>query len=135
MRGRMTPAEGMLWNRLSHGFNGVWFRRQYPIGNHVVDFYCRKLKLIVEISRTAGLKQKEHNASRSDAYLHACGYTVLRFSEKDIIDDISHVNSRIGLRVRFIRFQMQMSSVKGIFGQALDFLQSFFSQKRQCMIA
>jgi very-short-patch-repair endonuclease len=135
MRGRMTPAEGILWKKLSNGFNGVWFRRQYPIGNHVVDFYCRKLKLIIEISRTDGLKQKEHNASRRDSYLYACGYTVLRFSEKDIINDISHVNSRIGLRVRFIRFQMHISSVKGIFGHVIDCLQSFLPQKRQCMIA
>ena len=52
MRSRMTTAEGMLWKTLSNWFDDVRFRRQYPIGNHVVDFYCRRLRLIIEISRT-----------------------------------------------------------------------------------
>jgi very-short-patch-repair endonuclease len=174
MRNRMTTAEGMLWKHLSNGFDGERFRRQYPIGNHVVDFYCRKMKLIVEISAAplnvvtsqhsapfdtiaaqslrvrfqrwlSGLQsklyrshravessvQKERDASPSDAYLRACGYTVLGFAEKEIITDPSRIVSVIGLRVKLIRINMRISFVKGMVRHALQTILCFSLPKRR----
>jgi very-short-patch-repair endonuclease len=122
MRSRMTTAQGLLWTRLSQGSDGVWFRRQYPIGNHVVDFYCRKLKLVVEIGNCVGRKQNERyrDASLRDAYLRTCGYTVLRFSEQEIIDDFPSVISQIRSRVRIVRIKVRVSSFIGFFKGAFE---------------
>jgi very-short-patch-repair endonuclease len=127
MRSRMTTAEGMLWKTLSNWFDDVRFRRQYPIGNHVVDFYCRRLRLIIEISRTGCQVRNE----RDDAYLRACGYSVLRFTEKEIIGDFPRIVSRVGLRVRILRFRSQLSSVKNIFGCAAQGIHSIFTPRRR----
>ena len=136
MRNRMTTAEGMLWKGLSNGFDNARFRRQYPIGNHVVDFYCRKLKLIIEISRVDCHVRKvsdvsHREASRSDVYLRACGYTVLRFTEKEITDDFSRIASKIALCVRFLGLKMKLSAVKSIALHAVEFAQSLFGPKRR----
>jgi very-short-patch-repair endonuclease len=125
MRSRMTTAEGLLWKRLSNGFDGVRFRRQYAIGNHIVDFYCRKLRLIVEISRTGHPVQKER-----DAFLRACGYTVLRFEEKEILDDFPGIVSAIGLRIRLTRMKMRISTVKNRIRIAMKTAYSFFFPRR-----
>ncbi len=132
----MTTAEGMLWKGLSNGFDNARFRRQYPIGNHVVDFYCRKLKLIIEISRVDrhGRKESEvslRDASRADAYLRACGYTVLRFTEKEITDDFSRIASKIALRVRFLGLKMKLSAVKSLTLHAIESVHSFFGPRRR----
>jgi very-short-patch-repair endonuclease len=138
MRSRMTTAQGLLWTRLSQGSDGVWFRRQYPIGNHIVDFYCRKLKLVVEIGNCVAPKQNErcrdlhiHDASRRDAYLRTCGYTVLRFSEQEIIHDFPSAISRIRSCVRIIRTKMQISSFMGFFRGAVEAIRSSLSPRRR----
>lgn len=45
----MTDAEMRLWNILKQGIQGCKFRRQHPIAGFIADFYCHRLKLIVEI--------------------------------------------------------------------------------------
>jgi very-short-patch-repair endonuclease len=138
IRSRMTTAQGLLWTRLSQGSDGVWFRRQYPIGNHVVDFYCRKLKLVVEIGNCVAPKQNErhrethlHDAYRGDAYLRSCGYTVLRFSEQEIIHDFPLVISRIRSCVRIVRIKMQISSFIGFFRSAMESMRWSFIPRRR----
>jgi very-short-patch-repair endonuclease len=48
LRRNMTDAENKLWNHLKHGVGGLKFRRQHPLKNYIADFYCHKLKLIIE---------------------------------------------------------------------------------------
>jgi very-short-patch-repair endonuclease len=126
MRNRMSSAEGKLWERLSNGFDGARFRRQHPIGNHVVDFYCRKLKLIVEISRAGRPVPKER-----DSYLRVCGYSVLRISEKEINDDISRVIAAIGFRVHAVNFKIRLASVKNMFNPVSDAVRTIFNPRRR----
>lgn len=126
MRRRMTTAEGMLWQKLANEFGGLRFRRQYPIGNHVVDFYCRKLKLIIEISRSGVPMQKER-----DAFLCACGYTVLRFSERDVVDDLPRIVSAIGLRVRMIGWKVKLASINGALRHFIETVRLLSSPRRR----
>lgn len=45
----MTEAEKLLWFYLKEGFEGCKFRRQHPFGIYIADFYCHKIRLILEI--------------------------------------------------------------------------------------
>jgi very-short-patch-repair endonuclease len=50
LRNNIPKAELVLWTKLrSKGLDGHKFRRQYSVGKYVVDFYCPKLKLAVEV--------------------------------------------------------------------------------------
>ena len=50
LRNSSTPWERKLWNYLKNSqLDGYKFRRQYGIENYIVDFYCPKLKLVIEI--------------------------------------------------------------------------------------
>ena len=49
LRNKMTPSEEIIWNFLRKSNLGFKFRRQHPILMYVDDFYCHKLKLIIEI--------------------------------------------------------------------------------------
>ena len=50
LRSNMTYSEVKLWNELKDGkMNGYDFDRQRPIGNYIVDFYCKDTMLAIEI--------------------------------------------------------------------------------------
>ncbi len=50
LRNNSTLAEVLLWNELKSGkMRGYKFNRQKPLKNYIVDFYCKKLCLIIEI--------------------------------------------------------------------------------------
>lgn len=50
LRSHSTLAEVLLWQKLrASQFRGYSFNRQKPLGNYIVDFYCRKLNLVIEI--------------------------------------------------------------------------------------
>jgi len=58
---------------------GLKFRRQVPIDNYIVDFYCHELRLIVELDGVVhdDLKQIQKD-KRRNARLHQLGYKILR---------------------------------------------------------
>ena len=78
----MTLSELVLWRELRGSRLGARFRRQEPIGPYIVDFVCRREKLIVE----ADGDHHEFSAhdERRDAFLRGRGYTILRFWNDDI---------------------------------------------------
>lgn len=97
LRRRMTPEEKILWNELRSGKLGVSFRRQEPIGQYVVDFVCYAHRLVIELD---GLQHLNSNADRiRDQFLNIEGFTVLRFWNHDIQDDLAQVlqEIRVGL--------------------------------------
>ena len=50
LRRALSPPEARLWNRLRERAPGLpTFRRQHPIGPYVLDFYCAKARLAIEI--------------------------------------------------------------------------------------
>jgi very-short-patch-repair endonuclease len=65
---------------------GLHWRRQAPIGPYVVDFVCKRAKLIVEIDGETHFSETgvEHDARRT-AHLAERGYRVLRFTNDDVM--------------------------------------------------
>ena len=76
----MTRVEWKLWSRLKNRqLAGLKFRRQAPLGQYVVDFYCPDKRLVIEIDGPSHLARKGLDASR-DEWLRGHGYRLLRFS-------------------------------------------------------
>lgn len=83
LRQPQTPAERKLWMRLRNGQIGPKFRRQHPIGRFIVDFYCAKSRLVIEIDGDSHLDQVEYDAERT-AWLVEQGYRVIRFTNREV---------------------------------------------------
>ena len=66
------------------------FRRQHPIGNFIVDFFCLERKLIIEIDGGQHSWQAEYDSLRSD-YLESKGYRMLRFWNNQVLKEIDAV--------------------------------------------
>lgn len=91
LRNNSTPGEILLWKKLKgkqcYGFD---FHRQKPILNYIVDFYCFKLKLIIEIDGHSHNFKAEKDKQR-DLELNELGFTVLRFSESEVRNNLDLV--------------------------------------------
>lgn len=93
LRNKITEAEGLLWEQLkSNKFHNLKFRRQHPILNYVVDFYCHKLKLVIEINGGyhANKEQIEKDNQRSENLIFN-ELKVIRFTNSQVKDNIADV--------------------------------------------
>ncbi|MBN2380056.1 endonuclease domain-containing protein [candidate division WOR-3 bacterium] len=93
LRSLQTPAEAKLWACLRNNqLLGFKFRRQYPIGRFIVDFYCHKAKLAIELDGGghAESEQAEYDEERSQC-LEAEGIKILRFWNADVIKNLEGV--------------------------------------------
>ncbi|ADQ78773.1 hypothetical protein Palpr_0617 [Paludibacter propionicigenes WB4] len=90
----MTAAENVLWERLNKSQLGVRFKAQHPIDIFIVDFYCHKYKLVVEVDGEIHLSQKEYDEGRT-AELERFGITVIRFTNEEVLNDIDKVVEEI----------------------------------------
>jgi very-short-patch-repair endonuclease len=89
LRKNLTDAERFLWKHLrAKQVEGLKFRRQEPIGKYIVDFVCFEKDLIIEVD---GGQHSEAVDSGRDAWLRSQGFTVLRFWNHDILQNIEGV--------------------------------------------
>ena len=86
MRKNMTLAEKIMWKEILPGISQYRFLRQRPIHHYIVDFYCPKLRLVIEVDG------ETHNSEEAQKYdqerteiLHHYGIEVLRYSNEDVI--------------------------------------------------
>ena len=95
LRRKMTPAESRLWQRLRAGhLEGFHFRRQQVIDHFIVDFFCNKANLVVEVDGGIHLEQVEYDRER-DLYLTQRGLMVLRFSNSEVSHQLDSVLTAI----------------------------------------
>ncbi len=91
LRKRMTLSERMLWNRLkSRQVHDLQFIRQKPIDEFIVDFYCSKLKLIIEIDGITHNDKQEYDLKRQNK-LEKLGLNFLRFEDRYVVENINNV--------------------------------------------
>jgi very-short-patch-repair endonuclease len=97
LRQNMTYAEIILWKALRNKtLMGFDFDRQRPIDNYIVDFYCKVLKLAIEID--GGSHDYEEIAIKDkirETNLNSLGITILHFKESEVRKDIKRVLSTI----------------------------------------
>ncbi|MGI9118346.1 MAG: endonuclease domain-containing protein [Minisyncoccia bacterium] len=92
LRKESTNAEKMLWKILRNSTLGFKFRRQHPIENFIVDFYCFELKLAIELDGSVHNErfQKDYDNARTKS-LNVLGINVLRFSNTEVENNIENV--------------------------------------------
>jgi very-short-patch-repair endonuclease len=97
LRNRSTSAEAELWNIVkSKNLDGRKFRRQYSIGNYIVDFCCPSEKLIIELDGDShGEYQKIEEDKNRDKYMKSLGFTVLRFENRFVFQDPEYLKNEI----------------------------------------
>ena len=93
LRSQGTKSEIILWNQLKGSqVNGFRFIRQKPIGNYIVDFYCKEVGLVIELD---GLSHQYNEVmdldERKQSYLESIGLKVIRFEDEDVIRDLPNV--------------------------------------------
>ena len=97
LRKNMTKQESKLWQYLrKRSINNFKFRRQYPIGNYIVDFACLEKRLVIEID--GGQHNQSDNIlydQNRTQYIEKCGYKVIRFWNNEIENNIEGVYEEI----------------------------------------
>jgi very-short-patch-repair endonuclease len=93
LRNRSTKAEIKLWNFLKRRqLMGYDFHRQKPVDNYIVDFFCNKFRLAIELDGyTHGFEEVFEKDEVKAQKLRALGITVLRFTDDDVINNIDNV--------------------------------------------
>ncbi len=99
----VSKAEKYLWKHvLSRNKCGVKFKRQRPIDRFIVDFFAQEIKLIVEIDGSSHLNKGEYDHYREER-LRSLGYSVIRFNEGDVMQNIGWVMDQLNHAVYCLR--------------------------------
>ena len=92
LRNRMTFAEKLLWSRIRNNKLGYHFRRQHPASNYIVDFYCNKLQLVIELDGSIYSKTTVQIDDQSkEESLRSYDLHVIRFTNDEVIKNIDGV--------------------------------------------
>ena len=89
LRNNSTPAEKALWNLLKgKQIKGLQFRRQFSVGQHILDFYCPSLKLAIELDGDYHyhMLMPERDGQRDQELLVKNGIKTLRFENKMVFE-------------------------------------------------
>ena len=104
LRNKAQDPEIILWSYLKgRQLDGYKFRRQHSIGSYIVDFYCPKLRLVVELDGEQHSEEKniEYDQQRTK-YLNSQNVTVLRYWNDDIYKNINGVIDEILYKIKQI---------------------------------
>ncbi len=97
LRNNLTPAEAFLWTHLkARKLDNKRFTKQHSIKNYIVDFYCASEKLIIELDGEVhnNATTQEFDEKRT-SFLNKMGFTVLRFENKMVFDNLPSVLKEI----------------------------------------
>jgi len=104
LRNNATPSERRLWKELKiRNMGGEKFLRQFPIfvsssfgrkSFYIADFYCARLKLVIEVDRPIHLLKKDYDANR-DLVMSELGFNILRFTNQQVVSNLNEVVEKI----------------------------------------
>ena len=97
LRKNMTDAEKLLWSKVRRKrLRGYQFYRQRAIGNYIVDFYCPKARLVIEIDGGQHYFEGGVEVDRlRDIYITNLELRVLRFTNMDVLQNIEGILEHI----------------------------------------
>jgi very-short-patch-repair endonuclease len=93
LRAQLTPSEAALWKHLQRSqLDGRKFRRQHSVGPYVLDFYCPRERLAVELDGAAHDHASAQTRDRiRERFLMQAGIQVLRFENRHVIENLEGV--------------------------------------------
>lgn len=99
MRKALTGPEYLLWERLkSRVDDGLVFRRQHPLGPYILDFYCFKARLVVEVD--GALHGEDPQAAKDaarDHWLREQGLEIYRIPAAEVYRDVDGIAEGVRL--------------------------------------
>jgi very-short-patch-repair endonuclease len=97
LRENPTEAEEFLWLALRNNqLNGCKFRRQHPISIYIADFYCHKLKLVIEIDGGYHVSEEQQVLDKErTATIEFQGLKVIRFTNEEVLLKLPEVINKI----------------------------------------
>jgi very-short-patch-repair endonuclease len=101
-RANATDVETLIWTKLrARQFEGYEFRRQHEVGPFIVDFYCPKRRLAIELDGGQQFDPviADHDRRRT-AFLRGCGVAVLRFTNDEVFCETAAVLEVIASRLK-----------------------------------
>ena len=105
LRNNATFSERVLWKYLkSRQMKGYQFTRQKPIGKYIVDFYCPKLQLIIEVDGDSHNEKQEYDRKRQKE-LEDKGFHFLRFDGHSVLKQTESVLTVIADKIEEIQGQ------------------------------
>ena len=98
LRSHSTLSEILLWQKLrASQFRGYALNRQKPLGNYIVDFYCRKTNLVIEIDGGShDYEEAVVEDGKRQQILEELGVSFLRFSDWEVKNVMAFVLGEIG---------------------------------------
>lgn len=110
-RKKQTTAESVIWHHLQRKQLGERFRRQHPIDDYIVDFVCLPLQLVIEVDGDYHLEAEQHRHDQErTSFLNAKGYTVMRFTNDEVLQSIDNVITRIKQKMQELKNNLQPSA-------------------------
>ena len=96
LRAKMTDTEELIWELLKSKPLGYKFRRQHPLNKYILDFYCHRKRISIEIDGAyhTTLDQKVKDAERT-AYLISVGVKEIRFTNEVVLENLPDVKLQI----------------------------------------
>ncbi len=92
LRNKSTSVEVILWNHLKGKKTGFKFRRQYSVGNYILDFYCTEKRLAIELDGAGHFTEEgQEQDTYRDEELKQRDIKILRFENKQIEENIDQV--------------------------------------------
>ena len=93
LRKNMPKAEVILWSKLKNRqIHGERFLRQYSVDQYILDFYCPRLKLAIEVDGDShfipGAEEQDRTRQK---YIEAYGIRFLHFTNADVCENIDGV--------------------------------------------
>jgi len=110
LRKNATFAERLLWKYLrGRQLHGYQFMRQKPVDTYIVDFYCSKLHLVIEIDGLTHNGKQSYDKAR-DLRLNEIGLNVIHFDGHYVVNNIIHTLEMISEKIKRLEVSQSNSS-------------------------
>lgn len=108
LRNNQTPAEATLWRYLRHNqLGGFKFRRQHPAYGYILDFYCAKARLGIELDGGVHLNPEQVKMDYERTHdLRERKIEIIRFWNSEVINNINSVLEKIMKAIDYRRDQL-----------------------------
>jgi very-short-patch-repair endonuclease len=99
-----TPAEKRMWFQVlrNKAFQNLKFTRQKPLDRFIVDFYCSRFLLVVEIDGDSHTGQEEYDRQRTER-LGRYGITVFRYTNIEVMKNLEGVYEDLQEKVKMLK--------------------------------